>query len=701
MLNALLMMVSTTVFMPTTAETELPAVERISVSGVRGRLSEQGRLQDVLQKTESLDSALLISKNAYSLTSALQDEPGVRVSNECSMCGAKRVMLNGMRGEHTTVLLDGLPVFTMLSGFYALDAVATVGLDRIDIARGAGASLLAPEAIGGTVNLISKEALQQSTVLDLAAGSKQLRTFQAHHTDVSEDSNTGWTLTGQHDSRNQYDEDQNGVSETPFLKNNSLTGRISHNLNEHTNTVLRISTVSSEVFGGPMLGRLTPSIGAALDGYDSAPSDSLFKDNNVNNRYIGKPWETSEWVKTERTEAYNKWLHEINEQWSAEAAVSVADHQQDSFYEGIDYLADNDMLYGRLQLEQKLDQQLQLTYGADRRHEKMRSDTKALSLVQAFVSDSFNYDTTGLYSQLYWQPTVQSDLALALRYDQVKADFVDIKKPGIEIDQTVLAPRVDLRFYHNEYWTSRWSAGLGYRAPLSFFESEHGILDAAKGFQIEVTELEQSRSANYALSYEGESLNATFSHAYTQVKHLASLEETADGTPILSQLQQPASVRTTDLAFSYPLSERLRLSGTVEYFGYDENFRQSYAIAPVERRTSIDLDFHTEQFEVHLAWVWFGSRDLQRYNYAGFDDATSLLEKPSQAPAYGQLDSKIQWQLLEDLQLYVGGTNLLDHTQTGKHSSPLMYDAAGGYDVAYIFGQLQGRSIYAGARWNF
>lgn len=324
-----------------------------------------------------------------------------------------------------------------------------------------------------------------------------------------------------------------------------------------------------------------------------------------------------------------------------------------------------------------------------------------MSAVPAFVSDSFDYNTRGLYSQLYWQPSEQLELALALRIDNVKADFVDAKKPGTEIDQQVLAPRFDLRYYHNEHWTSRWSVGRGYRAPLSFFESEHGILDAEKGFQIGVTELEQSLSANYALSFESDLFNATLSHAYTRVKHLASLEETADGTPVLSQLDAPAVVRTTDLALNWQLTEQLKFSATAEYFGYDDNFRQSYAIAPVERRSSLDFDYHTDNVEVHLAWVWFGSRDLTRYSYEGYDDAAGTLLKPQQAPAYGQLDSKIQWQLQPDLQLYIGGTNLLNVTQTRKHSSPLMYDAEGGYDVAYIFGQLQGRSVYAGARWTF
>jgi len=126
--------------------------EVLVIRSVREKLEQDGRLKDVIQKTEILDSLTIENKNALSLTDALKNEPGVRVSNECSMCGVKRIMLNGMKGEHTTILVDGLPTHTLISGFYAVDSIATTGVESIEIARGAGASLIAPEAIGGTLS---------------------------------------------------------------------------------------------------------------------------------------------------------------------------------------------------------------------------------------------------------------------------------------------------------------------------------------------------------------------------------------------------------------------------------------------------------------------------------------------------------------------------------------------------------------------
>ena len=117
--------------------------EVIEIRSLRQKLDQAGRLKDVIQQTEVLDAITIENKNALSLTAAINNEPGVNVSNECSMCGVKRIMLNGMKGEHTTILVDGLPTHTLISGFYAVDAIATTGVDRIEVARGAGASLIA------------------------------------------------------------------------------------------------------------------------------------------------------------------------------------------------------------------------------------------------------------------------------------------------------------------------------------------------------------------------------------------------------------------------------------------------------------------------------------------------------------------------------------------------------------------------------
>jgi len=681
------------------SENEL--IEKIDVYGVRTRLADSGTLKDSISKTELLTGDYIENTQAASLADAIQNAIGIRVSNECSMCGAKRVMINGMKGEHTNVLIDGIPMHTMISGFYGMDSVAASGIGSIEIARGAGASLTAPEAIGGTVNMITKSAFENGVQFDLSAGELGYRKASMVATGVSDDSNTNITLVGQYDNREQFDGDNNGVSENPLLTNQSLTLYLSHDLSYTDNVRFRYNQSNSEVFGGPVIGDTTHSISDALSSVVYGESEQLFEDNDVRNRYTGLPWETAEWVKTDREELSLSWLHEVSANLNVTSSIAYIDHLQDSFYEGVDYRADDTMLYLSTRFNYDLNDNHLLTFGVDYRNEEMRSRSRALEQLDNYIEDSFDYVTTGLFIQDSWLPNESFELAAALRIDNIQADFVDPSKPGTEINKTLISPRIDMRYLHNEKITSRLSFGQGYRAPLSFFESDHGILDAGKGYIVAVDRPERSDSVTYSLNYDGDKLSTTVSFAYTQVDHLASLYHDEAGTPVLGQLEETASVTALDVAINYQVFEQWSLSLIAEQYDYDETFKASFAIAPAEQRMTLSSDWDYKGWDIIASTTWVASRDLSEYGYVGYNknDGTEL--KSTQVDSYVTVDLKVIKALSDKLKVYVGATNLFDYNQATDMDSPLMFHDEGTYDVVYIYGPLRGRSAYAGLKYEF
>lgn len=693
---------------------ETANIERMSVIGVRQRLEQAGTLANTIMKTEVINATTIENKNAVNLSEAIDNSPGVKVSNECSMCGVKRIMLNGMKGEQTTILVDGLPVHTMISGYYAVDAIPTTGIERIEVARGAGASLIAPEAIGGTINIISYEPTENGAELDVSAGENGYRKMGFLGKGVSEDGRTRATLVAQYDDRDQFDADHNKVNEAPQQENRSLTARVSQDVTDTDNLVLRIANIQSEIFGGPMLGSTfadgtASSIGNVLSGFDDQFSEpqQLFEDGDVRKPFTGKAWETTEWIKTERNEASLAWLKEFSDDWNMHLAASYAEHKQDSFYEGFDYTAEDKMWFFDARFNYLLTENQLLTFGADLRTEEMRSHSRAGSANPNYASDSFDYDVKGVYIQDTWQATEALEIAMALRYDTITADFTDPNKPGTELDESILSPRLDVRLRHNDEWTSRVSAGRGYRAPLSFFETDHGILDGSLGFDIDIDELERSNSASYALSYEGEKLTSTASIAWTEVEHLAALTTNDLGIPLLTQLDEKATVITSDIALGYRLTDDMTLSLTAEHFDYDSVFKSSYAIAPIEERLTLTFDWDVNDWEFFANVVWVGSRDLSKYGYEGYNrlDANGQVDpdskKTTDAPSYLTVDLRVSYQLNEYLSLYSGVSNLFDYTQAGDEETPLFYDAEGAFDVGYIYGPLRGREIYADMKLAF
>lgn len=605
-----------------------------------------------------------------------------------------------MKGEHTNVLIDGIPMHTMISGFYGMDSASATGIGSIEIARGAGASLTAPEAIGGTVNMVTKDATKDDLEVDLSMGELGYRKASVMATGVSDNGDTRLTLIGQYDNRDQFDGDDNGVSENPALKNQSLTLYFSQDFGYSDNLRLRYNQSSSEVFGGPVIGDTTYSVSDALSSVAYGEADALFEGGDVRNKYIGQPWETSELVKTDREEISASWLTEISADLNLTSTISYIDHIQDSFYEGVDYRADDEMLYLGARFNYDIASDHLITFGFDLRQEEMRSFSRALSSLDNYISDSFDYVTQGFYIQDSWTPTDKFDLAAAVRVDNIKADFVDPEKPGTEIDKTLISPRVDMRYLHTEQVTSRLSFGQGYRAPLSFFESDHGILDSGKGYIVDVDRPERSNSATYSLNFTGDKLTSTFSMAYTEVDYLASLEHDENGTPVLTQLNDTSAVAAVDLSINYQLFEAFSLSMTAEQYNYDNTFKQSFAIAPAEKRVTISSDLDYQGWDVITSATWVASRDLSEYGYHGYNrnDATEL--KSTTAEAYLTVDTKIVKKISDNLKVYVGATNLFNYNQAKDMDSPLMFDDEGGYDVVYIHGPLRGRTAFAGISYD-
>ncbi len=673
------------------------AIDEVVVRGVRDRLYRTGALKDVIQKTEVVDQHIISGRQAVNLTQAIAASPGVRVSNECSMCGVKRIMLNGMRGEHTTILVDGMPLHTMLAGYYAVDAIATAGVSRIEVARGAGASLIAPEAIGGTVNIVSREAERSGVDVNASVQDGNGYLVSSFASLVSRDGRQRLSVVAQADQQDRFDSDGNGVSEAPIQDNRSIVLRWSGDLSDRDNVVVRTAFVDSEIFGGPMD---RDDIGSVLRDFDGVESERLFVNDDVREAYLGAPWETTEWISTERIEASANWLHEFNGRYNTVVSVGYAEHTQDSFYEGFDYRADDELTYLDFRNNLAATPNHFLTFGIDRRDEQMRSDSDAGAASDVYIEDSFDYTVTGLYLQDTWTPSDRLEIALAARLDAVKADFVAVEKPGTEIDRTIFAPRVDARYKHSAGWSSRFSVGRGYRAPLSFFETDHGILDAGDGFAIDVDRLEESLSTAYALSYEGERLTGTLSLAHTQVDNLAAIDETEDGVPLLTQLDEQATVFSTDVALSYRITDAFTVSGTAEWYDYDTVFRSSYAIAPAEERATVVLDYSGDKWMAYATAIWTGERDLSRYGYEGFDVFDSL-PKATIAEAFVTVDVKVERAIGERASVYIGAFNLFDDTQAGNGQSPLFWDSEGAYDVAYIHGALRGRQVFVGTEFGF
>ncbi|MBY0370798.1 TonB-dependent receptor, partial [bacterium] len=529
----------------------------VRVEDMREQLERAGKLKDTIQKTEVINERKIERKQAKTLTEAVQNEPGIDAATGCSICGMKRIQINGLRGEYTTVLVDDVPIHSTVSSYYGMDALTTAGIARIEVARGAGASLLAPGALGGVINIVSQKAVENGLFLDTSGGNALYRTFSLVGNAVSDSGKRRSTVSAQYNHQGQWDSDGNGVNESPQLSNYTFGLRLSDDLGTADNVDLRIGVQRSDVLGGPIV---EGSFGAVLDSGNPG-----FVDGDVRKRYNGALAATMETIATDRYEATGKWTHRLSDAANTTVTLSGVHQAQDSFYESADYSNGNDTLYFDTRANYQASDYHLWTFGADFRGEILRAKSHQFFEVLGNAKDDFDSLSAGLYLQETWTPSPAFELSTAVRLDRLGVDWKGQTAKGYEIDTLVPVPRVHMRWNMSQELVSRFSVGRGYRAPLTFFESEHGILD--EGFNVHVSSSEQSSSAVYSLSYDDKRTTATASLAWTNIEQLAYVNfHHPSGKPTLMNDPGQYDVYATDVVAGYQLTPSVTLGASYEHF---------------------------------------------------------------------------------------------------------------------------------------
>lgn len=168
---------------------------------------------------------LMEMTNAHCMADVLNYQTGLRVEQTCSNCGVPQLRINGLEGQYSQILMDSRPIFSSLASVYGLEQVPAGMVDRVEIIRGGGSALYGANAIGGVVNIITKEPVRNfvnvnhSTSL-LEKGSYDINTaFNASV--VTENHKMGLFVFAVQRNRKQYDRDDDGFSDIPKL--NSTT----------------------------------------------------------------------------------------------------------------------------------------------------------------------------------------------------------------------------------------------------------------------------------------------------------------------------------------------------------------------------------------------------------------------------------------------------------------------------------------------
>ncbi len=102
-----------------------------------------------------IDNRKIRQKGAVNLSQALNNELGIRISNDAAL--GSSMSLQGLSGEHVKILIDGVPVIGRMNGNIDLSQINMYNVDHIEVVEGPMSVVYGSNALAGAVNIITKE----------------------------------------------------------------------------------------------------------------------------------------------------------------------------------------------------------------------------------------------------------------------------------------------------------------------------------------------------------------------------------------------------------------------------------------------------------------------------------------------------------------------------------------------------------------
>lgn len=127
-------------------------------------------IADLLADLTVISAAEIDRSGTQSLPQLLQRQPGVEVTINGGPGATSGVFLRGANAGQTLVLVDGLRIGSSSVGATALEAIPLDQIERIEILRGPASSLYGADAIGGVIQVFTKQADGAGWVPNVTAG---------------------------------------------------------------------------------------------------------------------------------------------------------------------------------------------------------------------------------------------------------------------------------------------------------------------------------------------------------------------------------------------------------------------------------------------------------------------------------------------------------------------------------------------------
>lgn len=573
------------------------------------------RIEDIATKVEVLGADDTEEENSIkpaSIASLLGDLSVIHIQQNSAVSGGLSVRMQGLDGKYTQILRDGLPLYEGFSGSFGVLQIPPLDLKQIEIIKGSNSTLYGGGAIGGLINLVSKEPTAETEV-SLTLNRSTLKETNLNGYYAKRVGKMGMTLFVGNTFQKAVDVNKDGFSDVPDVASTILHPRFFYYFNDKTTLKIGINSVFENRTGGDMTAiNFKPTI-----------EHPFFEKN-----------------KSQRNALDFQFVTEVGQNhWAAKGAYNVFERAVDqsgflfqgrqisNFYEVSDFikLKKNDLVFGANFIGDKF--------------EKTSSDSSKISF--------YDNKTAGLFIQDGWQITPKWLIETGLR-----ADFLNQQnEKDAALTTTFILPRIAFLWKAKPNLSFRLSGSTGYKVPNVFT-----VENLSGSFQ-DLRPLSKNVKSEYSTSVNGDVNFHTLIHDIVGLSLNQAFYFTNISNPVVVQNNELVNSTDETQSIGSDTYIRLKISALELYFGYNHTLStlgsRPVLFAPRDKASM------TAAYEIEKKW---------RFGIENSWVANQYLNETTTAPSYWFWAAMIERKLGENASLVLNGENLLDVRQSRLES---------------------------------
>ena len=625
-----------------------------------------------------MNAKLFESVNSTDLAKSLNYQSGLRVENNCQNCGFPQVRINGLEGPYSQILINSRPVVSALSGVYGLEQIPVNMIERVEVVRGGGSALFGANAVGGTINIITKDPInnsfQVSSTMSNMNGKVWEQYMGANASLVSKDNTYGIALYQSYRNRNPYDADGDGFSELGKLNMNTFGLRTYYRPTQFSRISLEYHTTNEFRRGG--------------------------------NKFDLQPHETDI---TEQTK------HVINSGGLSYDLFWKEYKHKLSFYSSIQH-TDRNSYYGAQQDANAYGKTKDLTWVAGGMYvgnfEKVLFSPATFTAGLEYQNNSLHDVMTGYHRDM------KQDVRIASAFVQNEwkmNQFVFLAGFRLDdhnlIDNPIFSPRLNLLYKPSDKLQARITWSTGFRAPQAYDEDLHVTAVGGKGVQIKLADnLSEERSNSYSGSVDWTAhlghwqANILVEGFYTDLRHVFVLEDIGKNEvgDVIKERRNGNGARVyganLDVKIAHGKEAQFQLGFTAQRSRYthEEAWTKVDGVDLTTKRMPRTPDYYgyftfssapVKNFDFSLSGTYTGKMIVP--HYAGYIEK----DRMENTPQFFDLNLKLNYTfVLHDhikFQLNTGVQNIFNSFQKDLDKGEFR-------DAGYFYGPTQPRTFFIG-----